>query len=105
MRMISLNKVSRNVSNYDAPVQTDAFTDTDEPGENAGTAPAAAAPPAELQTPVMINVEAIRCFYPRRNEAPGTRITFTDGGGFAVAESFEHVAGLIAGDQRANLPG
>jgi len=36
----------------------------------------------------MISTKAIRCFYPR-HEGPGTRITFTDGGGFAVTEDFQ----------------
>jgi len=49
--------------------------------------------------PTHINVFAIRCFYPRKNNLPGTRITFTDGGGFAVAEPVEYVreaASLVA---------
>ena len=47
-------------------------------------------------TPVSINVEAIRCFYPRRDNRPGTRITFTDGGGFAVTELYDAVAAAVA---------
>jgi hypothetical protein len=41
-------------------------------------------------------VAAIRCFYPRKENRPGTRITFTDGGGFAVSESYDDVRGMIA---------
>jgi hypothetical protein len=43
-------------------------------------------------TPCVINPTAVRCFYPRKDNQPGTRITFTDGGGFAVLEPFETVA-------------
>jgi len=41
--------------------------------------------------PVAINPLAIRCVTPRRDNAPGSRLTFTDGGGFAVAESYADV--------------
>lgn len=41
--------------------------------------------------PVSINAEAIRCFNPRKNNMPGTRITFTDGGGYAVQEAYVDV--------------
>ena len=46
-------------------------------------------------TPVTIAVDAIRCFNPRRNDAPGTRLTFRDGGGFAVKESYADVLRYI----------
>ena len=45
--------------------------------------------------PAVINAEAIRCFYPRNNNQPGTRITFIDGGGFAVTEDFATVKGMV----------
>jgi hypothetical protein len=38
-----------------------------------------------------INVFSIRNFYPRKDGRPGTRITFNDGGGYAVAEPVEYV--------------
>jgi len=47
-------------------------------------------------TPANVNADAIRCFYPRRNERPGTRITFVDGGGFAVTEAYADVEAMIA---------
>ena len=46
-------------------------------------------------TPVTINPDTIRCFYPRQAGRPGTRITFSDGGGFAVTESYEEVGRLL----------
>jgi len=45
--------------------------------------------------PVTINAALIRCFYPRKDDAPGTRITFNDGGGFAVSESYADVKRYI----------
>jgi competence transcription factor ComK len=38
------------------------------------------------QTPV--NATWIRAFYPRKNDRPGTRITFVDGSGFAIQEAY-----------------
>ena len=46
--------------------------------------------------PTSVNVDAIRCFYPRKDNRVGTRLTFTDGGGFAVAESYEAVASMVS---------
>jgi hypothetical protein len=56
---------------------------TDRYGQNGGT------------QPVSVNAESIRCFYARKDERPGTRLTFTDGGGFAVAEPYEAVRDYI----------
>lgn len=50
---------------------------------------------AETHKPCVVNVATIRCFYARREDKPGTRITFTDGGGFAVAETPDHVGSLV----------
>lgn len=44
---------------------------------------------------VSVNPNAIRCFYARRGGKPGTRLTFVDGGGFAVSETPEAVTALI----------
>ena len=49
----------------------------------------------ETTTPVSINPFAIRSFNPRRNNAPGTRLTFTDGGGYAVTENYADVVRYI----------
>ena len=56
---------------------------------------------AETSKPVVINAETIRCFYARRGGKPGTRITFADGGGFAVTEMVHEVASLAAGEELA----
>lgn len=57
--------------------------------------------PAMVMTPCTVNVAAIRCFYPRKNDRPGTRITFTDGGGFAVKESYTDVLAMVEGSHVA----
>jgi hypothetical protein len=58
----------------------------------------------EAAKPVMINVASIRAFYARRDGKPGTRITFTDGGGFAVHEAPDGLAQMVAsGDTAARL--
>jgi hypothetical protein len=77
---ITLNKIT-------ADRRRDFHSDTDEPGEAQAN--------GITSTPVRISVAAIRCFYPRKDNAPGTRITFTDGGGFAVTEDFAVVAGMV----------
>jgi hypothetical protein len=49
----------------------------------------------ETTKPCVVQVEAIRCFYPRKGGRAGTRITFTDGGGFVVADSFAVIAVML----------
>lgn len=51
--------------------------------------------PVEAYTPCVIAIDSIRCFYKRHENRPGTRITFKDGGGFAVGDSIEAIAGLL----------
>jgi len=53
--------------------------------------------PRQPQTsPVTSNVDSIRCFYTRRPDlGTGTRITFKDGGGFAVSESYDEVSAMV----------
>jgi hypothetical protein len=65
--------------------------------EDEGDAPATA--------PVSINADSIRCFYPRRAGQTGTRITFKDGGGFAVTETYAEIqAYLETGEHVAGRP-
>lgn len=79
MRIIELTKVPTERSDR----YRDQYNDSDDTTE--GHAPETA------DRHVSVNVESIRCFYPRRENKPGTRITFKDGGGFAVAESYDDV--------------
>lgn len=50
---------------------------------------------AVTTSPVAVNADAIRCFYPRHGGQQGTRITFKDGGGFPVAESYEEIVAYV----------
>jgi len=88
MRMIELSKLERQDHR---PQRVSPYADTDDPTE--AVAPAEPPPPATV--PTMVNPDRIRCFYRRRNDQPGTRITFADGGGFAVAESYDDVKALV----------
>jgi hypothetical protein len=81
MRIMQLTKITSDRTGGDS------FNDTDEPGE--GHAP--------QTTPVTVNADAIRCFYPRKDNRPGTRITFIDGGGFAVTEAYNDVLAAAVG--------
>lgn len=49
----------------------------------------------EASDPVLVNVACIRCFYARRDSRPGTRLTFNDGGGFAVSEPLDAVTAAV----------
>ena len=69
-------------------------------GEDDGIA-ASIRPRQEVETtsPVVINTDHIRCFYPRRERDDGvvpvgTRLTFTNSAGMAVTETFEEVSAL-----------
>jgi len=49
---------------------------------------------APKTVPVVIAADSIRCFNPRR-QGDGTRITFKDGGGYAVTEIVPTILTLI----------
>lgn len=51
--------------------------------------------PEILTVPVLVNPLAIRCMYARKQNRPGSRITFTDGGGFAVTETPEQIVTMM----------
>lgn len=78
----------------DQPSEDDVYSDTDEPGE--GNEPAPVTAGGERTTPVTIATDAVRCFYRRKDRRGGeprigTRLTFIDGGGFAVSETIDVV--------------
>jgi hypothetical protein len=59
---------------------------------------------SEASKPCVINAATIRCFYGRRDGKPGTRITFNDGGGFAVLDTPDEITALIANGDVPALP-
>lgn len=69
------------------------YTDTDEPGENGDDEGSNSAPvnaTAEVTRPVLVSPSSIRSITARRNGS-GSRLTFSDGGGYAVAESYDEI--------------
>jgi hypothetical protein len=55
----------------------------------------------ESVTPTIINAESARIFYPRKKDSDGvervgTRITFDDGGGWPVADTFDDLKAKFA---------
>jgi hypothetical protein len=103
MRAIVLHKVIRDAV-APAPVapaeasNVVSFTDTDDVGENQGAAqsPVLSDGTPAVTQPLMVNVETIRNITPRREtRGPGSRLTFIDGGGYAVIETFEEVQRML----------
>jgi len=83
MRFVELHKAPRSQAHTD-----DLSDDIGEPGS---------APQIPTEgDPVTVQVDSIRCFYKRREDrGTGTRITFKDGGGFAVTETYEEVSAMV----------
>lgn len=79
------------------------YSDTDEPGENGQPEqPAAEAAtetqpvaPAEITRPVLVNPANVRSITGRR-DAVGSRLTFSDGGGYPVTETYDKIKELFA---------
>lgn len=109
MRAIELHKVlrdAREIPPADNVVHAD-FTDTDDVGENRQAA-ARSEPVVEPMVTqlVVVNVETIRCFNPRKEgngRGPGTRLTFIDGGGYAVSETYEEVKQALVRSGAASI--
>ena len=75
-KFITRSKIERTASRYDEDTQQEVHS--------------------EETKPCLVNADAIRCMYARRDGKPGTRLTFTDGGGFAVSEQPDAIANMIA---------
>lgn len=80
MRMIELQMVTGERANYNEDTETTTGV-------------------TETTSPVMLDLEAVRNFYPRKPSAMGeprngTRLTFKDGAGMAVTNSYEEVKAL-----------
>jgi hypothetical protein len=50
----------------------------------------------DLTTPTVMNAEFTRCFYPRKEDRNGTRVTFDDGGGWAISENYTDLKAKFA---------
>lgn len=49
----------------------------------------------ETTSPVRVDPKQVRCFYPRKGDRVGTRLTFNNSSGMAVTETFEQVEQLF----------
>lgn len=67
------------------------YTDSDEPGEGRPPAPAAVEP----VTPTAIDPDWVRSVNRRKGDRVGCRITFKDGGGFAVTDTYDEVIAAV----------
>jgi len=47
---------------------------------------------------VYVPWDKVRNFQPRRENKPGSRLTFVDGGGYAVTETCDQIIGLLGPD-------
>ncbi|RPH72765.1 MAG: hypothetical protein EHM78_02345 [Myxococcaceae bacterium] len=87
-KFITVDKVGGGSSEYEDHHEIDDDQEFDEE-------PGAAAPPLFQGEPSVINVAFIRCFYARKDNRPGSRITFADGKGFAVFETMDKLVEKI----------
>jgi hypothetical protein len=99
MHIIQLNRIvsdrSRSAYEDEREVLSREMADaSDDPTERTNVVAMPAPPPVVTQA-CAINTDAIRCFYPRKDNRPGTRITFKDGGGFAVTNVYDEVLSLV----------
>ena len=78
LRMIKVTKINREIESQ--------LDDLEQP-----------VTPSVDTSPMMVNVDQVREFYPRKGGKPGTRIVFLNGAGWPVTETFEQVSGLING--------
>lgn len=70
------------------PPSDRSFGDEDHTGEDDGIGAAA---PAVLTSPVGVDPDEIREFYPRKGDRVGTRLVYKNGAGRPVTEPFEEV--------------
>lgn len=89
MLLLKLNKVEG------LDRRADRYVDQDDEGDRANRAQ-----PVEQTRVVYIAVDKIRNFQPRRNNAIGSRLTFVDGGGYAVQETPEEIVEFLSADVR-----
>jgi hypothetical protein len=88
MLLLRLTKVERTT------YQSNGYRDADDEGDLAQTTP------VEVTRPVYLVADKIRNIQPRRDNKPGSRLTFTDGGGYAVQETVAEILGFLEADVR-----
>jgi hypothetical protein len=88
MLLLKLTKIER--THY----ESERYVDQDDEGDRSQSHP------VEQTRPVFIVVDKIRNFQPRKDNAVGTRLTFVDGGGYAVQETVEEIIAFLEGEVR-----
>jgi len=85
------------------PHEQHSETEIDREGEDDGIVDVAPAAPTsdERISKTMVQVELIRNYYPRKqrtdgSQRRGTRVTFANGSGMAVTETYDEVKALLA---------
>jgi hypothetical protein len=86
MLLLKLNKIER--TDY----RSTRYVDQDDEGDRAQTTP------VETTRAVYVVADKIRNFQPRRDNAIGSRITFIDGGGYAVQETVDEIIAFLDGE-------
>ena len=88
MLFIQLNKIERSTAR--------GYRDNDDEGDVRASSEGARA--------VYVNAASIRNMQPRRDGAVGSRLTFNDGGGYAVRETCEQIIQLLGNDADLRQP-
>lgn len=85
------------------PHEAHAEAEIDREGEDDGIVETIAVAPAQTErtSKTMVQVASVRNFYPRKKRSDGiqptgTRITFMNGSGMAVTETYEEVARILS---------
>jgi hypothetical protein len=86
MLLLKLSKIER------TDHRADRYVDQDDEGDRAVTRA------VEQTRAVFVAIDKIRNFQPRRDNAVGSRITFIDGGGYAVQETPDEIVALLAAE-------
>jgi hypothetical protein len=87
MLVLKLNKIERTEQ------RAGGYVDGDDEGVTT-----TAARPIEHTRLAYVVADKIRNIQPRRNDVPGSRLTFVDGGGYAVQESPDEILAFMSAD-------
>lgn len=108
--LIELNQIdSRATREAQAQVNRNSFyVATDEPGENGVSETQTSEALPVVTRKVLVNPAHIRSITPRREgDGAGSRLTFADGGGYPVTETYEQIKSVVlprAGVTIVNAP-
>jgi hypothetical protein len=87
MLLLRLNKIER------TQYRSAGYTDRDDEGDQSS-----AQQRVDVTRPVYVMADKIRNFQPRRDNALGSRLTFIDGGGYAVQETVDQIVEFLGAE-------